>query len=222
MRKVAMPASMMFSDAVERGIYLSQYRSWTAFFKKAGGSVRGGREWRGRIQEAAQREIDRTIAALRNESAPFGSLACRKNCAHCCHSDVHINSLEAERLADVVRQMSDARREEMLARLRAAREAYQQANKQSRREPCPFLEGSECSVYEDRPLACRGYVSSSVAFCIAELNKGGGLLTSADVPPGTMESKIAWELMVQSIAYAANSLIGKIGSMSKAVLEHVA
>jgi hypothetical protein len=225
--KFDVPASLIGTSPEIQGWYLSQYRPWVAFFRKAGGNfVRGGKKWRGRIQATAQHEIARTIAACVEQDAPFGALACKKGCAHCCHFHVDINTLEADRLADIVRQMPEARREEVVARLDAARDACQHADRDPGRyrHPCPFLEGSECSVYDDRPLACRSHVSSYVTFCITELSTPSGMTisdASDGVPSGATMSSIVWTIMLRSISLAANHLIGGAGSLPAAVLKRV-
>jgi hypothetical protein len=74
-------------------------------------------------------------------NGPMRPLACRKCCAYCCHYDVDVNVLEAARLAELVQQMHESRREETIRRLEAAAEAYRQADSQPDRyrHPCPFL-----------------------------------------------------------------------------------
>ena len=183
--------------------------------------VQGGRKRRVKIQERARWEIDRTIS----EFNPRATTVCQKGCAHCCYFNVDINVLEAERLIDIIRRMPEDRRKEIKRRLGAANEAYRQADQQESiyRHPCPFLEGAECSIYEDRPLNCRSHVSTDVAYCIAELNTKKGTLSAGDpgVTPEAMQGNLAWHIVLHSIAAAAHNLIGDAGSMPAALLKRM-
>jgi hypothetical protein len=182
-------------------IWLSQIIPWTKFFKKeADRVVQGGKKRRVKIQQLARREIDRTIAVFNPQAKPphHRPTVCQKGCAHCCYFNVEINVLEAERLADLLRQMPDDRREQVMRRLEAASEAYRQADQRASiyRHPCPFLDGTECSIYEDRPLNCRSHVSTDVAFCIAELNTTKEILSPEEpgVTPEALLGNVMWHI----------------------------
>lgn len=75
-------------------------------------------------------------------------VACRPGCSACCKMNVSITVLEAERLATVSGK-------------RLASVVRPIAHKQDRFAgiPCPFLKDEKCSVYADRPLACRAHFS---------------------------------------------------------------
>lgn len=92
----------------------------------------------------------RRIYALSDELAGAREqfTACQKGCANCCHMNVTISTLEAEQIA-----AASGRRAVPVTR--------------SKPHPvgtfagvdCPFLVESVCSVYQDRPLACRSHAS---------------------------------------------------------------
>jgi Fe-S-cluster containining protein len=114
-------------------------------------------------------------------------VACRKGCTHCCRQLVPVAPLEAKRLADVVEGMPKKRRtlvrERFLraierlereglvdAKAPAGRSALQSREASAAaawddvsrryyelRLDCPFLEDDLCSIYDERPLACREY-----------------------------------------------------------------
>lgn len=75
---------------------------------------------------------------------PF--VACRRGCSACCHMNVVVSSLEAERLAAVSgRTMAPVVR------------PTEHNDAKFSGVPCPFLVNDECSVYEARPFACRNH-----------------------------------------------------------------
>jgi uncharacterized protein len=79
--------------------------------------------------------------------APF--VACARGCAFCCHMNVTITGAEAERLGKVI-----GRKPVSVSRsLRRSREHFAG-------QPCTFLgNDGTCSIYPDRPLACRKHAS---------------------------------------------------------------
>lgn len=78
---------------------------------------------------------------------PF--VACGQGCASCCHMNVSITSAEAELLANA----SGRRAANVLRSPSRSADAFSG-------QPCTFLDGqSRCSVYADRPLACRKHAS---------------------------------------------------------------
>jgi len=93
------------------------------------------------------READRLAERFGREAE--AQMDCR-TCAACCQScHVPIDEAETERLA---------------GRLGLAVPEFRQRHmdpdddgEPAMRAPCVFLDGTLCSVYEDRPEACRGY-----------------------------------------------------------------
>jgi Fe-S-cluster containining protein len=112
-------------------------------------------------------------------------VTCASGCGACCRRAVPIAFPEAHRLRELVDAMPEPRRsdararfaqamdifrnsavfEDILRRIRteedrtryaAALEAYY-----ARKVACPFLEGENCSIYEERPLSCREHLVTS-------------------------------------------------------------
>ena len=89
--------------------------------------------------------------------------ACRRGCAHCCHLQVAITSAEAKLIGDATGlapsrpanafHLKDAATESDLA------QHWRQAEQRVAGAACPFLKDDECTLYEQRPFACRTHLS---------------------------------------------------------------
>lgn len=81
-------------------------------------------------------------------SAASSYVACRSGCSACCKMNVSITVLEAERLA-------------VASGKKLARVQQPVTHEPGRFAgvPCPFLKDDKCSVYADRPFACRAHFS---------------------------------------------------------------
>jgi Fe-S-cluster containining protein len=121
-----------------------------------------------------------------NAAAAQGEhVSCRKGCGACCRQLVPISEIEARQLRDLVAELPEPRRSQVLARFHEARKRLAQAGLLERLEhperfadeqlrslgleyfrlaiACPFLEEESCSIHPDRPLACREYLVTSPA-----------------------------------------------------------
>jgi Fe-S-cluster containining protein len=88
--------------------------------------------------------------------------ACAPGCSFCCYLPVDVLAPEAFRIAAHLRQ---TRSPEELATL-----AYRlgtQGQQDFGARPCTFLAEGRCSIYEVRPMVCRGYNSLSKERCEA-------------------------------------------------------
>lgn len=112
-------------------------------------------------------------------------VSCKAGCGACCRQLVPISEMEARRLAQVVLEAPEERRTEILNRFEEARRRLQDAGllekvrspetmtAEQRKGlgleyfrqgiPCPFLEEESCSIYAERPIACREYLVTSPA-----------------------------------------------------------
>src|SRR5881628_1478878 len=113
------------------------------------------------------RRIGEQAEALeeRKSIAAGEAISCKKGCAACCRMLVPVMNVAAagsrlERagllarlteIAETSRQLSDEEMEPL------NRDYY------ALRMPCPFLENEVCSIYEDRPAACRELLVTSPA-----------------------------------------------------------
>jgi Fe-S-cluster containining protein len=101
--------------------------------------------------------------------AEAGSVACAAGCDHCCHQSVGVTAPEAFAIVEhLKRSWSAAALESFAARIaqRVERTRGLTADQRFSPElPCPFLASGQCSIYEVRPLVCRGMNSLDAGEC---------------------------------------------------------
>jgi Fe-S-cluster containining protein len=101
--------------------------------------------------------------------AANGTVACKAGCDHCCHQSVGVTTAEALAILDHLQQTLSP--EQLTARTKRATTAHERTRGLSAQEryspehPCPFLDAGHCSIYEVRPLSCRGMNSLDAAEC---------------------------------------------------------
>lgn len=102
-----------------------------------------------RLNASPRCKLGRVYRLVEEISAIRASyIACGKGCSDCCHMNVTISKVEAEKMANASgRKPVEIKR----AVPHETDEYFGQA--------CPFLQNDVCSVYEARPLACRLHVS---------------------------------------------------------------
>ncbi|MBX3345030.1 MAG: YkgJ family cysteine cluster protein [Nitrospira sp.] len=117
------------------------------------------------------------------------TVSCQKGCAACCRMLVPISAPEAFALANRIDRLDQPERDRLRTKLDLAQQQLAQAgiltqlsalaessdspsdeaieplNKAyyALRMPCPFLDNEACSIYEDRPAACRELAVTSPA-----------------------------------------------------------
>lgn len=105
--------------------------------------------------------------------APVGALGCKPGCDHCCYQSVGVTPAEALTIVQhLQRSRSTAELERLRAKIASARERTRgltAAERYSPEHPCAFLEGAQCSIYEVRPLSCRGMNSLDAGECAENL-----------------------------------------------------
>jgi Fe-S-cluster containining protein len=111
---------------------------------------------------------DGALTAVRDEFRP--RLHCKEGCSYCCCKPGVLTSIpELLRILDHIQSSFSA---DGIARLheRAGRYARQIVGRSfndpvNESVPCPLLVDERCSVYDVRPLTCRGYNSMNVHAC---------------------------------------------------------
>jgi Fe-S-cluster containining protein len=111
---------------------------------------------------------ERLIGALLAR-APAGTVACKAGCDHCCYQSVGVTTPEVLAIFDhLSRTLSDDALERFAARVAAARARTRGLSSGERFSPdlpCVFLEAGRCTIYDIRPLACRGMNALDAGAC---------------------------------------------------------
>jgi Fe-S-cluster containining protein len=94
---------------------------------------------------------------------------CHKGCSWCCRQLVAVTTPEAIYAARFIRATFDhaeiqALRKHLADHVAAAA-GLSSGERVDRNMPCPFLQDDVCSIYDARPIQCRGVHSESEAFC---------------------------------------------------------
>lgn len=132
------------------------------------------------------------VLATQEQEREGFPITCKNGCGACCRQLVPISASEARRIRDYIEELPEERRAEIRRRFGAARERLDEAGMLPRlasgeglpREvlrslgldyfrlgiPCPFLEDESCSIYAERPIACREYLVTSPAENCAALS----------------------------------------------------
>ncbi|HEY7374469.1 MAG TPA: YkgJ family cysteine cluster protein [Polyangia bacterium] len=116
----------------------------------------------------------RLIEALLSR-APAGAVACRAGCDHCCYQSVGVTPPEAlaifDHLSRTLGEGELARVAAAVAAGRARARGLSAAERFSPEQPCVFLDvaAGRCTIYEVRPLSCRGMNSLDATECETRL-----------------------------------------------------
>jgi hypothetical protein len=115
--------------------------------------------------------LDKTIQKM--PQAP--NYQCAMGCNYCCHGAVSVSPPELFRIVRLIDSGPGIDKAGVIARARA-RSASTFEAVLTLRDPCPLLVDGNCSVYEDRPMGCRQFVSTSAEGCRTAFEKRSGEL----------------------------------------------
>jgi Fe-S-cluster containining protein len=105
--------------------------------------------------------------------APAGAVACRSGCDHCCHQSVGVTPPEAlaiwQHLSSTLSSSALAEVASHVAATHDRTRGLASHDRYSPDQPCAFLRESVCTIYEVRPLACRGMNSFDADLCARRL-----------------------------------------------------
>ena len=93
------------------------------------------------------------------------AIACKRGCAHCCHTWVSAPAPEILFLAKRIRGRQNVSMIERIRGAHARTKGLTMAGRRLKPIPCPLLDGDACSVYDVRPSACRFASSANAAIC---------------------------------------------------------
>jgi Fe-S-cluster containining protein len=183
------------------------------------------------VQSLADAMVASTVQGV---EARGEQISCKAGCGACCRQLVPISEVEARRIRDVVEQLPEPRRSQVHARFVDARRRLEASGVLEQlllragwgaddRQPvgdayfrlgipCPFLENESCSIYAERPIACREYLVTSPADNCARpsaetvrcvkmpLEVWASLARLDPVPPGTRS--IRWVPLILAPEWA--------------------
>lgn len=115
----------------------------------------------------AEQMLEKTVQKM--PQAP--AYQCAKGCNFCCHSAVSVSAPEVFRIVNLIAASPAADRGAVLARARS-RTASTLDAVLSLRSPCPLLVDGACSVYAERPMGCRQFVSTNLEGCRTAFEAG--------------------------------------------------
>lgn len=113
------------------------------------------------------------LTSLRTLSPPETPAACREGCAHCCRFQVAVTPPEALAIAHVVRGRGSAAADALAAQcaeLATAERSLDAGGRVRLKRSCVFLHDERCTIYDVRPLACRGANATDAAQCASALD----------------------------------------------------
>lgn len=143
-------------------------------------------------------------------AAAADRVACRPGCAHCCSLRVEVTDPEALQMAERVRQLPQAEQAALVLRLQRQARHWRGAETQpAQRLPCALLVDQHCSIYAQRPSACRKAHSLSAAACE----------TGAAVIPQSLDRVVRCEALIAGTrqAYQNNNLPAASHELAAAV-----
>ncbi len=161
------------------------------------------------------------------------AISCRKGCGACCRQVVPVSQPEARHIADVIEQLPTERRTIIRERFAAAQHSLSKTDLPHRLHQadalsdeqrqqlavdyfhqgiaCPFLEDESCSIYEQRPLACREYlVTTPAQNCavptvepVVRIKIPGRMSVAlGQLEPTTPERRVWWMPLIEAPAWA--------------------
>jgi hypothetical protein len=165
----------------------------------------------GRNAMAGTSKLAEGALALSPDRAP----ACHSGCAHCCYQAVGVSAPEVFAIYQHLRATRTP--VELAAVVQRIREADDRtrgltsAERVSPHNPCPFLVDERCTIYEVRPLACRGTNSLDAAACARALREPEAraqFLAGALTIPCFLEPIRAFHAIAAGVQLALDELHG--------------
>jgi Fe-S-cluster containining protein len=146
------------------------------------------RQIAGEVTEAVEVRIEHLFAA-----SQLGAVACGAGCAYCCYVPrVLVTLPELARIVEDVQTWPVDQIEALKARLDAHILAQSSdVASPAARPPCALLVDGRCSVYEARPLVCRGQHAYDAQECKTHCATGAGEITQLTVVIDTVQGAVS-------------------------------
>jgi Fe-S-cluster containining protein len=107
------------------------------------------------------------------------SLACEKNCSDCCKNvPLLISYPEIDYIVEELNKLNNVQKKNIAKNIKQLDKKYtvpaeqiksmediQNSRAMQMNYRCPFLLGDSCSIYNARPMLCRGYMSTDKSLC---------------------------------------------------------
>jgi len=115
---------------------------------------------------------------------------CQKGCSACCNQMIFCSSMEIAEIMVQIKKIPRERRSKLIERLKVAAREWQDHPSAAGEDqldvaakwmgmPCPFLdEAGVCTIYEARPIDCRGHFSHVLC---AVPDQSGSFQTQASI-----------------------------------------
>ena len=113
------------------------------------------------LSRRARVEKLRTLAHRLSEILTPLTACAAQQCSHCCHIPVALTETEAAIIGEAV-----GKKPRKVSAKRPLSQEY------GYHRPCPFLKNNRCSIYKDRPFACRTHLSLDVSDRLCALLQG--------------------------------------------------
>ena len=129
------------------------------------------------VMTTVYEHIQQAEDAFKSHFNEHQNVACGKGCSHCCHFPIQLMPQDLESFVTALKEKQST--EQLNDTLDALR--HQQSLRQPPffRAPCAFLdENNSCTVYENRPLACRMFSSENANACKQSLQDGSAISQS--------------------------------------------
>ncbi len=139
--------------------------------------------------------VDRAILAFGNHFPDTTVIACKKGCHYCCFFPIQSPPQEVVAIARHLISTFSSNEQALLREQLTADIARRTGPLQ--RGQCPFLdEAKACSIYQERPLACRWFTSPDANICKQSVKDG------RNIPQHPIHNRI-YEAAVASLLAAA-------------------
>jgi uncharacterized protein len=104
------------------------------------------------------RQLQEKVDSFFNEvyKKHTNAFTCKVGCDKCCHVDLNIFTIEAQRILDWVDGLTAKNTKELLVKLNA-HQIQGQNLELEQVAPCPFLVDSKCAIYPARAVICRSH-----------------------------------------------------------------